>query len=60
MFAIGIIVAIIALKKMYGEGRLNTLKTKLKTKSPAKTRLYQFPTLMIFEIIVLLLIGGGL
>ena len=59
-FALGVIAAIVALRKRNGESRLKSLQKKLKSKDPSRVSLYQYPIKKIFSILFILVLGIGL
>ncbi len=59
-FGIGLVAALIALKRSYSDTRLKTLQKRLKEKSLSKIKLYQYPLKKIISIILIILFAVSL
>lgn len=59
-FGIGLVAALVALKKRNGETRLKSLQKRLKEKPKNKVKLYQYPVQKILSIVFVIVFAVGL
>lgn len=60
VFGIGLVAALVALKKRNGETRLKVLQKRLKEKPRSKTKLFQYPVQKILSIVFIVAFAVGL